>query len=159
MKTKKQKLQELRDQHKILGEKIEALESEPEGNEFVGTVVLNEHYNGIHLYNGEYEVFDLTAATSRENQFKDKKYAAMIAEALNIWMELASQPGVVRFVGGTKQYFISHNATTDWLRYGQQSELCPLFRDRESAENAIEAVGREKINRMFSLWHFNDPDA
>jgi len=155
--------QEIQHQEDIIAKAIatkESLEAKikgERGNEFVFKPKEGQRYGSLMFDGSKTSAIEHTAYAIPDSLRFGPKYAAMIAEALNIWMDLASSKGVVVHERGVSQGIIIlslDHVKADYYGSMQAGFLSPLFDTQENAQAAIDRVGEDKIKKMFELWHF-----
>lgn len=89
------------------------------------------------------------------NGFATKSQAQAYAEAFNTLLDLHRQPGSEPAEGGKQQWVIRGNGRVDWF-FAQEVKremICPPFDSEASARAALEAVGWDRIKRMYDTLH------
>lgn len=89
------------------------------------------------------------------NSFETLEQAEAYADAFNTLLDLRRQPGSEAAESLTKQWYINSNgvvAYTANLEWKLQ-QLCPMFDSEASALAASDAVGLDRILRMYNTLH------
>ncbi|MBV1930041.1 MAG: hypothetical protein KUG81_11080 [Gammaproteobacteria bacterium] len=109
------------------------------------------------LSKGQFKADSANANYSGDNynyklQWETEQEAQDFADALNVFMELRAQPGVVSFVNGDSQYCINIDGGIIGIAtYYYISTLSPCFETEVLAKAAILNLGKDRIKKAFEV--------